>query len=69
MDVILDGPIILDLLELSTPEHTDYSSDLIGLIDKTELRKVTFQHVLDEVRGSIRAPLQMLRRGTTHMVL
>jgi len=58
LTVILDGPLIMDRLDLNTPEHTKYAEDLFELLDKAKVKLATFDHVVDEIYGSINAPLK-----------
>lgn len=60
-----DGPLILDYLDLSTPELLDFSKDLFELIEKAGIRKVVFAHVVKEMRGTLRGPLEAVQRGET----
>lgn len=61
--IIFDGPLILDYLDLSTKELKDYSDALFDLITKAKLRKATFAHTVEEMIGTIRAPLEAIQRG------
>jgi hypothetical protein len=61
--VLLDGPLILDSLDLSTPELKDFATALFDLIDRARLRKAVFLHTVEEMQGTIRAPLEALMRG------
>jgi hypothetical protein len=61
--IVLDGPLILDYFDLSTKELKEYSDALFDLITKAKLRKATFTHTLDEMVGTIRAPLEAMQRG------
>lgn len=63
LSVVVDGPILLDLLDLSSKELHDYASDLFELIDKAGVKKVVFDHIVEEMRGTIRAPLDAMQRG------
>ena len=63
VSAVLDGPLILDFLDLSTPELKEFASDLFQMIDKTGMKKIMFQHTVEEVRGTIHAPLESLQRG------
>ncbi|NMM10461.1 MAG: hypothetical protein HHJ16_09325, partial [Polaromonas sp.] len=60
-----DGPLILDFLDLSTPELHDFSKDLFALIEKAGIRKVVFAHVVAEMKGTLRGPLEAMQRGET----
>lgn len=61
--VAIDGPLILDLLDLSTPELKDYAGDLFDLIEQSRIRKVVFAHTVEEIEGALQAPLEALQRG------
>lgn len=61
--VIVDGPLILDFLDLSTPELRDYATDLFDLVNKAGLRRVVFKHTLEEIKGTVQGPLKALQRG------
>ena len=60
---VFDGPLILDLLDLSTPELHDFVSSLVETVDSVEISKQVFLHVVEEIVGSIRTPLVSLARG------
>jgi hypothetical protein len=61
--VIIDGPLILDFLDLSTPELKVYAADLFELIERAHLKKAVFLHTVAEMAGTIRAPLDAVMRG------
>ncbi|MBK7953627.1 MAG: hypothetical protein IPK02_06465 [Candidatus Accumulibacter sp.] len=63
VNAVLDGPLILDFLDLSTPELRDYAKDLFELVGRAAVRKVVFEHILEEMKGSLRGPLGALQRG------
>lgn len=56
--VVVDGPLLLDALDLSTPAHFEYANGLFDMMSRAKFRLVTFDHVLDEVRESIRSTLR-----------
>ena len=60
-----DGPLILDFLDLSTPELHDFSKDLFALIEKAGIRKFVFTHIVTEMKGTLRGPLEAVQRGET----
>ncbi len=62
--VVLDGPLILDLLDMSTVEHHSYAAGLIGVIKDAGMRLAVFDHSIDEVRGSIRSTLHAYGKGS-----
>jgi len=63
LTVVFDGPLILDFLDLSTPEFRDYANDLFELVGKAAMRKVVFKHTIEEMKGTLRGPLEALQRG------
>ncbi len=63
LTVVLDGPLIMDKLDLNTPEHTEYAADLLDLLRKANVKLVTYAHVVEEIHGSIYAPLSAHLRG------
>lgn len=65
MSMSFDGPLILDFLDLSTPELRDFSEDLFALIEKAGIRKFVFSHVVAEMKGTLRGPLEAVQRGET----
>lgn len=60
---VFDSPLILDILDLSTPELHDFASSLLETVDRVGVCKQVFRHVVEEVIGSIRTPLATLNRG------
>ena len=65
LSMSFDGPLILDFLDLSTPELHDFSKDLFALIEKAGIRKFVFTHVVTEMKGTLRGPLEAVQRGET----
>ncbi|MDB5815416.1 MAG: hypothetical protein JWN23_2533 [Rhodocyclales bacterium] len=63
LTAVLDGPLVLDLLDLSTPELKEYADNLFELIRKAEVHCVVFKHTLEEMRGTLQGPLKALQRG------
>jgi hypothetical protein len=63
VSISFDGPLILDYLDLSTPELHDFSKDLFELIEKAGIRKYVFSHVVAEMKGTLRGPLEAVQRG------
>jgi hypothetical protein len=61
--VVFDGPLILDYLDLSTPELQEYAADLFDLVKKANLRRVVFKHTVEEMKGTLQGPLKALQRG------
>lgn len=55
--VVLDGPLLLDVLDLNTEEHRDYAQGFLELLKKAGIRLATFDHIVDEMLRSIRATL------------
>lgn len=65
VSLLLDGPLLLDYLDLSTVELKEFATDLFKLIEKLQIKKVVFQHTIEEMKGTIYAPLECLQRGDT----
>ena len=63
VSISFDGPLILDYLDLSTPELHDFAKDLFELIDKAKIQKFVFSHVVNEMKGTLRGPLEAMQRG------
>lgn len=61
--VVFDGPLILDYLDLSTPELRDYAKDLFELLERAGVHKAVFNHTIEEMKGTLRGPLEALQRG------
>lgn len=61
--VVVDGPVLLDLLNLNTEEHQEYAAGLFELMRSAGFRLATFDHVVDEMRNTIRASLQAYQAG------
>jgi hypothetical protein len=61
--VLFDGPILLDFFDLSTKELKEYSDALFDLVRKAKLKQAAFVHTLEEMEGTIRAPLDAIQRG------
>lgn len=57
LTVVLDGPLIMDRLDLNTPESKQYSEDLLDLLRGAHVKLITYKHVVKEIHGSIYAPL------------
>lgn len=56
--VVLDSPLILDVLDINTPEHKVYAQGLLDLMRAAEINLAVFDHSIDEMRGTIRSTLQ-----------
>lgn len=65
VSLLLDGPLLLDYLDLSTVELKEFATDLFNLIEKLQVNKVVFRHTIEEMKGTIYAPLETLQRGDT----
>jgi len=63
LSVVIDSPILMDILDLNTPEYYKYATDLFDLLKKANVTLVTFKHIVEEVHGSIHAPLINISRG------
>jgi hypothetical protein len=58
LTVALDGPLIMDMLDLNTVESKSFAEDLMDLLKKANVTVITFKHVVEEMIGSIYAPLK-----------
>lgn len=58
LTVALDGPLIMDMLDLNTVASKSFAQDLMDLLKKANVSVITFKHVVEEMRGSIYAPLK-----------
>jgi hypothetical protein len=63
LTVVLDGPLIMDLLDLNTPESGQYAEDLLEMLKSAHVKLVTYKHVVEEIHGSIYAPLSSHMNG------
>jgi hypothetical protein len=61
--LLLDGPILLDFLDLSTVELKSFSQDLFDLINKLNIKKAVLNHTIEEMKGTIHGPLEMAQRN------
>jgi len=57
LTVVLDGPLIMDRLDLNTPESKQYAEDLIDMLKNAHVQLITYKHIVKEIYGSIYAPL------------
>ena len=62
--VVLDGPIILDVLDMNTIEHHTYALGLMDVLKAAKFRLAVFDHSVDEMRGSIRSTLVAHAKGS-----
>jgi len=58
--VYMDGPIILDALDVGEELDAKYARDLLDLLRKSGPRLKTFGHVLQEMHGVISTPLSLM---------
>ena len=63
IDVFLDTPLVLDLLDLSTPELKRYADQLIGVLDAAGITKYVYSHLIEEIQGAIHAPVANFTNG------
>ena len=61
--VVLDGPIVLDLLNLNSREHMIYAEGLLDIIRRSGIRVGVFEHSLEEMKHTIDATLASDARG------
>lgn len=57
ISVIIDAPLLLDRLGLSTPEFHQYARDLFDLMDRGEVQKYAFEHSVVEMERVLSATL------------
>mgnify|MGYP005856569465 CR=1 FL=1 len=62
--IFIDTPLVLDLLDLSTPEHKSYAEQLFKVLNDASCKVFLFSHSLEEAKEAIRAPLSLLAGGT-----
>lgn len=63
LKAILDGPLLLDLLDLNSREHKIYAEGFLGIVRDAGIRVAVFEHSLDEIRLTIDATLASDSRG------
>jgi hypothetical protein len=56
--VVLDSPLLLDILDLNTVEHKAYADGLLSMIKDAGLMVAVFDHSVEEMRGTIDSTLQ-----------
>jgi hypothetical protein len=64
--VVIDGPLLLDALNVNSPEHYDYAIGLLGLFKNAGLRLATFDHILAEMETLIRRTLEHFQAGDAY---
>lgn len=64
--VVIDGPLILDVLDLNDSAHKTYADGLFGIMREANLRLATFDHIVDEVRESIRSVVKAFQSGNEY---
>lgn len=57
VSVIIDAPLLLDRLDLSTPEFHQYAKDLFNLMDRGAVQKYAFKHSIVEMERILSATL------------
>ncbi len=63
LTVVLDGPLILDMLNMNTEAHKKFGHDLLEMMKAAKVKLLTFSHIVDEMHGSIMAPLSAYTNG------
>jgi len=61
--VVVDGPLLLDYLDLNTPEQHVYVKQMLDELRALGFMLVTFDHVIDEMRMLINAALKEYAAG------
>jgi len=56
--IVIDGPLLLDYLDLNTPEQHVYVKQMLKELQGLGFALVTFDHVIDEMRSLINAALK-----------
>ena len=63
IDMVLDGPLVMDALGLGQDGPVKYAKLLIESIKRAKATPVVFQHIVEEIEGAIRTPLENFERG------
>jgi len=63
LTIALDGPIIMDMLDLNTQESMNFARDLMDMLKRAKVNLITFKHVLEEIRGAILGTLEAYING------
>jgi hypothetical protein len=61
--VVIDGPLLLDYLDLNTPEQHVYVKQMLDELQSLGFMLATFDHVIDEMRLLINAALKEYAAG------
>nr|WKF60712.1 hypothetical protein HUO10_005234 [Paraburkholderia busanensis] len=61
-----DGPLLMDLLDMDSPERHIAAADLLRSLGKTRAILVAFNHSVEEVRDNIRAAIQAYDERRPH---
>lgn len=64
--VVLDGPLVMDMLNLSTEEHKLYAESLVEMMTAKGVMLAIFDHSVDEMRGSIVSTLKAYSNGDSY---
>lgn len=64
--VILDSPLILDLLDLNSRQQKEYALAFLGALKDHGLRVAVFEHSIEEAKIAIQTILDMHRRGVAY---
>jgi hypothetical protein len=59
----LDAPLVLDLLDLNTPEQTEYAAQLMQSISSAGLQPCVYSHSVREMLEVIKGPISAMRSG------
>jgi hypothetical protein len=62
LQVVVDGPLIMDALGLGQDGPVKYAKLLIESIKRARAVPVVFEHTLEEIEGAIRSPLENYER-------
>lgn len=61
--IVLDAPLVLDLLDLNSPAHRQYAAGLLEIAKSSGMMLAIFDHSLEEMRQTIQATLEASARG------
>ena len=61
--IVLDAPLILDLLDLNSASHRQYAQGLVDIAKGASLELAIFDHSLEEIKQTIQTTLEFTARG------
>jgi hypothetical protein len=63
INLVLDGPLVMDALGLGQDGPVKYAKLLIDAIKRAKAVPVVSEHIVEEIEGAIRSPLENFERG------